>query len=1027
MTDAPLEYTSLQQKKQAYAIAKRAELEAIEREFQPVPGCPLITPMTRFLKLPDDTLRALYAVRRGEIPELPPMPRLREILDAGTSNEKPLTLRPYQAQQVMHMYHMPRYVNGDSVGLGKAQPLTALVMAPTGYVPMGELRVGSILLDPDGGNCVVDGIFPQGVKEAYRVTFSDGSFTECCLDHLWTVQTIYHRARGGSYTKTLRELLDMGLDGSSKGSKGWARHKFFLPNMPPVEFGPEMALPLHPYALGVMLGDGCLRYSPTLSTPDEHIVRKFQEVWPEITLRKKPGGNCDWAVTGSENAYTRNVMRGLGLHGKYSHEKIIPDLYLYASVAARKDLLAGLMDTDGECAKSGLAYYTTTSEDLALQLVHMVRTLGGVARMGKPQCKSYTYNGEKRRGRPCWMVTVKTPFNPFTLPKKAERWKPQMLARAMVSAERLAPVPMQCISVTSKRHLYYTDDLIPTHNTLAAIAAACAFDHAIGGGLKMIVFTTTTTAYQWETEIKRFSTLNPWVMRDSYKFKGDSKATHGHAARLAQLQKFLEHPKLDVLVCRYSQWKGKRRVLGTAIDQDGKAVTKDGKERVSPEIRDFREALKGYKGRSILVLDETHKIKNPESLIRAMIETLQARFARVWGLTATAIKNHLEEFYSITSCIGVSPLGSLNRFREDYCIWEPVRHGAVVDSVITGYRHLDQFKVAMRPFYWGRSQAQVHEPMPKLTTVYHPAEMSRAESKLVLEDIPSGAYVLPPTLRKVAGEWELVERDPSNLMTMLSVMQLVANSSALLDRSDKKAFLSKSLSAKEEILLDLLDGDLQGEHVLCFTKYRSWIDRLEYLTANRAFTNRKFLRITGAETGKQRENNRLLFQDHPDYNFLMLNGAGIEGSNLQQAAHLICLDLPWSWGDFIQLVGRMVRMASPHSACTLHILFTLGTVDEYVIEVQKSKKGVFERILGNAGTAGILEEDLSQDLDILATGLEDESDDDFRDMLKAHAKTLKLRDYTSGVMLAKQVGGLRDYDPLAKKRKVTEEELDLKW
>lgn len=682
MTDAPLEYTSLQQKKQAYAIAKRAELEAIEREFQPVPGCPLITPMTRFLKLPDDTLRALYAIRRGEIPELPPMPRLREILDAGTSNEKPLTLRPYQAQQVMHMYHMPRYVNGDSVGLGK---------------------------------------------------------------------------------------------------------------------------------------------------------------------------------------------------------------------------------------------------------------------------------------------------------------------------------------------------------TLCAIAAACAFDHAIGGGLKMIVFTTTTTAYQWETEIKRFSTLNPWVMRDSYKFKGDSKATHGHAARLAQLQKFLEHPKLDVLVCRYSQWKGKRRVLGTAIDQDGKAVTKDGKERVSPEIRDFREALKGYKGRSILVLDETHKIKNPESLIRAMIETLQARFARVWGLTATAIKNHLEEFYSITSCIGVSPLGSLNRFREDYCIWEPVRHGAVVDSVITGYRHLDQFKVAMRPFYWGRSQAQVHEPMPKLTTVYHPAEMSRAESKLVLEDIPSGAYVLPPTLRKVAGEWELVERDPSNLMTMLSVMQLVANSSALLDRSDKKAFLSKSLSAKEEILLDLLDGDLQGEHVLCFTKYRSWIDRLEYLTTNRAFTNRKFLRITGAETGKQRESNRLLFQDHPDYNFLMLNGAGIEGSNLQQAAHLICLDLPWSWGDFIQLVGRMVRMASPHSACTLHILFTLGTVDEYVIEVQKSKKGVFERILGNAGTAGILEEDLSQDLDILATGLEDESDDDFRDMLKAHAKTLKLRDYTSGVMLAKQVGGLRDYDPLAKKRKVTEEELDLKW
>lgn len=681
--DLPPDYTDLQKKRLEYALAKRAELETIEREFQPVEGCPLVTPMTRFMKLPDDILKELYMVRKGRIPELPPTPKLRAIMDEGTANEKPLTLRPYQAQQVLHMYHMPRYINGDSVGLGK---------------------------------------------------------------------------------------------------------------------------------------------------------------------------------------------------------------------------------------------------------------------------------------------------------------------------------------------------------TLAAIAAACAFDNAIGGGLKMIVFTTTTTAYQWETEIKRFSTLMPWVMRDAYKFKGDSKATYGHPARLAQLKKFLEHPRLDVLICRYSQWKGTRRVIGTAIDQDGKAVTQDGKERVSSEIRDFREALKGYKGRSILVLDETHKIKNPESLIRAMIETLQARFARVWGLTATAIKNHLEEFYSITSCIGISPLGTLNRFREDFCFWEPVQHGPKVDRVITGYKHLDLFRVGMRPFYWGRSQAQVHEPMPKLTTVYHPVEMSRAESKLVLEDIPSGAYVLPPTLKKVAGEWELVERDPSNLMTMLSVMQIVANSSALLDRSDRKAFLSRSLSAKEEVLLDLLDGDLAGEHVLCFTKYRSWIDRLDYLTENGHYTDRKFLRITGAETGKQREHNRLLFQNDPDYNFLMLNSAGIEGSNLQQAAHLICLDLPWSWGDFIQLVGRMVRMASPHSACTLHILFSLGTVDEYVIEVQKSKKGVFERILGNAGTAGILEaEDLSQELDAIATGLEDESDDDFRDMLKAHAKTLKLRDYTSGVMLAKQVGGLRDYDPLKKKRKVTEEELELKW
>lgn len=286
-------------------------------------------------------------------------------------------------------------------------------------------------------------------------------------------------------------------------------------------------------------------------------------------------------------------------------------------------------------------------------------------------------------------------------------------------------------------------------------------------------------------------------------------------------------------------------------------------------------------------------------------------------------------------------------------------------------------------------------------------------------------------LKKVAGEVELVERDTSNMMTMLSVYQLVSNSMALLDTGDTKAFHSPKLSTKEEILLDLLDGDLVGEKVIIYTKYRSWIDRLQHLTQNNRFTARQFLRITGAESGKARERNRLLFQGNPEYDFIAINSAAIEGVNLQQAAHLICLDLPWSWGDLIQLVGRMVRMASPHAACTLHILFARGTVDEYVIEIQKSKKGVFERILGSAGTVGLLEEgkDLGDELDQIAVGLEDESKDDFRDMLRAHAQKVGLGAYINGTILAKESAGMRRDVVIGKSgvRQVTEEELEDRW
>ena len=310
-------------------------------------------------------------------------------------------------------------------------------------------------------------------------------------------------------------------------------------------------------------------------------------------------------------------------------------------------------------------------------------------------------------------------------------------------------------------------------------------------------------------------------------------------------------------------------------------------------------------------------------------------------------------------------------------------------------------------------------------------DLSEAQSKLLLEGIPSGAFVLPPTIRKIAGEVEMVERDPSNLMTMLSVYQLVANSPALLDTSDHKKFFAPTLSTKEEMLLDLLDGELAGEKVIVYSKYRSWIDRLQHLTGANRFTTRQFLRITGAEKGKTREANRLKFQGDDAYDFIMINNAAIEGVNLQQAAHLICLDLPWSWGDLIQLVGRMVRMASPHSACTFHILYALGTVDEFVIETQRSKKGVFERILGSAGTVGLLDEghDLAQDLENAAIGLEDESDDDFKDMLRAHAKKVGLREYVTGIVLAKEVAGMRgDINAgTTGPKRVTDEEIDDKW
>jgi hypothetical protein len=71
---------------------------------------------------------------------------------------------------------------------GHAQPLTAQVLTPSGYRPMGDIQVGDKVLTVDGSPTPVMGVYPQGRKKIYRVTLTDGRTARSTLDHLWSVR-----------------------------------------------------------------------------------------------------------------------------------------------------------------------------------------------------------------------------------------------------------------------------------------------------------------------------------------------------------------------------------------------------------------------------------------------------------------------------------------------------------------------------------------------------------------------------------------------------------------------------------------------------------------------------------------------------------------------------------------------------------------------------------------------------------------------------------------------------------------------
>ena len=120
------------------------------------------------------------------------------------------------------------------------------------------------------------------------------------------------------------------------------------------------------------------------------------------------------------------VWTSLELMGRGSSSKFVPEPYLYAGISDRLALLQGLMDTDGSVShKDNHVEFTSASDDLAEAVEFLVRSLGGVARMRYKAKPTYTYNGEKRIGKPAYRVSIVMPeqYNPFRLSRKADAYR----------------------------------------------------------------------------------------------------------------------------------------------------------------------------------------------------------------------------------------------------------------------------------------------------------------------------------------------------------------------------------------------------------------------------------------------------------------------------------------------------------------------------------------------------------------------------------------------------------------------------
>lgn len=378
------------------------------------------------------------------------------------------------AGQVAALDEMLRFIYGGSstylskgyAGTGKLQPLTEPVLTPDGWVPMGEINPGSTVFAVDGTESRVLSVHPGSDLNIYKVEFCDGSFTYCCEDHLWQVQSPKQRQNGNHSVLSLKEMLPRLEQG--KKSKQHC-HFYSIPLCDPIEHS-EKDLVLDPYLLGYMIGDGCFCRTISVSVHKpifDWVYAKFKAVFADDCWRGSDTGENTGRIMVS--AKLRPALEVLGLSKKKSHQKFIPKPYFLGSIQQRKSLLAGLLDTDGSVrrfnSKRVKTAFFTSSEQLAKDVAELVRSLGGYAVIS---------GGKKRAGKPDhyqpeWKVTIRVWFNPFQLPTKKDvfgNYVPTITRnKKIVSAEYVGSMDGQCIYIDHPSHLYVTRDHIVTHNT----------------------------------------------------------------------------------------------------------------------------------------------------------------------------------------------------------------------------------------------------------------------------------------------------------------------------------------------------------------------------------------------------------------------------------------------------------------------------------------------------------------------------------------------------------------------------------
>lgn len=786
----------------------------------------------------------------------------------------------------------------DDMGLGKMEIVDNQVFTPYGRVRIGDLKIGDKIIGSNGKPCNIIGVYPQGVKDLYKITFNDGYSILVGREHLWSVSSNNSgensKNRENRYiTLSTEQMLNENLVLEQKGI-GWNEKrpykfktyykqkngdsKWQIPIVKPIEFENNDILPIEPYLLGLALGDGHFTKSSAI-TIQLHID-DFDELFNNIILTEhKTNGNKRKAYINNHS----NDLKNLGLEHTRSETKFIPTIYKYSSIENRLAILQGLMDTDGHCMKSkngefNGTEYCTVSERLADDVAEIVHSLGGIVRKKSKIGKYKKEDGTVVECKKAYRLNIKMPeqFNPFKLKRKADEYNPPTkykIGRYIKNIEPCGQGESVCIAVDAPDKLYVTEHAIVTHNTTQAIIAAIE-----SKAKKILVVCPSSTKINWQREINVF--CDDTAIVDGKKWQ-EAKFTIINFDILKNFHTLKDKNKIDVEL--------NRELVNANFD--------------------------------LAIIDEAHYLKNNDSIRGKIMVELSTKhnINKVWLLTGTPVANRPMDFFNLLKIIKSPIAENWKHYAVRYCeakqFFRTLKNGTKKQIWLTdGASNLEELAAKTKNIILRRLKTEVLDMPDKVVTpMYQQLDKKGWSEYNELWD----EYVTKRIL-----EEKKTNEEQKSLVELILLRKFIA---------------AQAISYTIEMAENAIE---MGRKVIIFTSFTEELEILQNHFGKIA------VKHNGPMTTFQKQKSVDAFQQNVKIKVFIGNikSAGV-GITLTEGTVVIFNSFDWVPGSNEQAEDRAFRIGQKNDVNVYYQLFD-NTISTRMWEMLNNKKDIISTIMG---------------------------------------------------------------------------------